>query len=676
MASTHDAHAPAFAAPVHPLTHGAAPRVARLSRALRCDHKNNGGVAVTATTEWPRVKRFLQRSVEGNPVKGIEFADAAWQRLRRTRSASADDNDNEKQQNTREKPPAAVRAHPGVKLDAPLDYDVIICGGTLGIFSAVALQSNDRSLSILVVEQGQLRGREQEWNISRSELRNLLAAGVLASEREMERVIASEFNPVRVGFDGAEPLYVRDILNVGVSPRVTIEMLRRRFVERGGGGGVIRESVGFAGAEVYDDCVQVRLVTRRGANGSLGAGGSGSAGERVSAAAAAADHDSPTSTSTTVRARLLLDCMGHQSPIVRQQRDGKPDSVCVVVGSCCDAAPFPHNHSGDLIYTFTTGGKDAQYFWEAFPSSGGTRRTTYMFTYLDADARRNVSLHELYHDYLTLLPRYQQLTAPASSSSDAAIDASLDALRPQRALFGYFPSYARDAPLPPAFDRILQIGDASGIQSPLSFGGFGATMRHLPRITCGVIDALAGDFLSARDLRAINGYQPSLSVTWLFQRAMSYRVGQMTHADDSNRDLVNRVLATNFAAMQRIDGRGEKAANNDVLRPFLQDVVQAGGLTRALLAMAAMRPALILAVVQHVGATAVAQWYAHYLALLAYAVASRWVGERESVSRFVEQRLLAGLGDGARRAMTRPQYRWRRLRELWRYGSGRDYFGH
>ena len=46
----------------------------------------------------------------------------------------------------------------------------------------------------------------------------------------------------------------------------------------------------------------------------------------------------------------------------------------------------------------------------------------------------------------------------------------------KRALFGVFPTF-RDSPLRAAHDRVLQVGDASGIQSPLSFGGFGALLR-------------------------------------------------------------------------------------------------------------------------------------------------------------------------------------------------------
>lgn len=41
------------------------------------------------------------------------------------------------------------------------------------------------------------------------------------------------------------------------------------------------------------------------------------------------------------------------------------------------------------------------------------------------------------------------------------------------------------SPLPSNFDRVLQVGDASGIQSPISFGGFGAITRHLGRLTNG-----------------------------------------------------------------------------------------------------------------------------------------------------------------------------------------------
>lgn len=67
---------------------------------------------------------------------------------------------------------------------------------------------------------------------------------------------------------------------------------------------------------------------------------------------------------------------------------------------------------------------------------------------------------------------------------------------------------------------LLQIGDASAAQSPLSFGGFGAMLRHLPRLAVGVDDALREDRLEKADLGMLQPYQPSLSAAWLFQRCV------------------------------------------------------------------------------------------------------------------------------------------------------------
>ena len=97
----------------------------------------------------------------------------------------------------------------------------------------------------------------------------------------------------------------------------------------------------------------------------------------------------------------------------------KPDGVCLVVGACCRGFDPAANTTGDVIFTnqhsqpaAANGGSggsggsgggggasssssgsggvtNAQYFWEAFPAGTDPRdRTTYMFTYVDADPRR------------------------------------------------------------------------------------------------------------------------------------------------------------------------------------------------------------------------------------------------------------------------------------------------
>lgn len=143
-----------------------------------------------------------------------------------------------------------------------------------------------------------------------------------------------------------------------------------------------------------------------------------------------------------------------------------------------------------------------------------------------------------------LLPQYQGV-------------ASIEKLQFKRAVCNFFPTYATDSPLPTQFDRLCAIGDASGIQSPLSFGGLGSITRHLARLTDAFSAALETDSLTRDDLRLINAYQPSLSVAWLFQRSMSVPVGK-----DPSPHFILRTLVNNFKSMQ--------ALGDPVLRPFLQ----------------------------------------------------------------------------------------------------------
>ena len=50
-----------------------------------------------------------------------------------------------------------------------------------------------------------------------------------------------------------------------------------------------------------------------------------------------------------VTARLLVDCMGHYSPVVKQMRGGsKPQGMVLVVGTCAHGVPAERNRcAGD-----------------------------------------------------------------------------------------------------------------------------------------------------------------------------------------------------------------------------------------------------------------------------------------------------------------------------------------
>jgi lycopene cyclase CruP len=464
-----------------------------------------------------------------------------------------------------------------------VDWDVVICGGTLGILIGCALQR--RGWRVALIERGILRGRDQEWNISRKELDVFLELELL-SEAELEKAIATEYNPARISFFEGPDFWIRDVLNIGVEPVFLLDTLKSKFLAAGG---QLLEKTAFEGAAVHPDGVLIDA-----------AGG--------------------------LKARLLIDAMGNFSPIVQQARQGeKPEGVCLVVGSC--AQGFPKNETGDLIVSFTPIQNQCQYFWEAFPARDG--RTTYLFTYLDAHPERP-SLEFFFEEYLRLLPEYQGI--------------ELSQIEFKRVLFGFFPSY-RDSPIRMPWSRILPVGDSSGGQSPVSFGGFGSMVRHLKRLTEGIHDALESDALSQNALAQLQPYQPNIAVTWLFQRAMSVGINQQLPPNQ-----INQLLTGVFQAMEQL--------GDDVLRPFLQDVVQFPGLSKTLLLTSLTKPGLVIPVIPQVGLITLLDWIVHYINLGVYT-------GLYSLGQPISSR--------AKTLPPLPQYYCRRWLEAWRYGSGSDY---
>ncbi|KAL9347609.1 hypothetical protein Peur_058975 [Populus x canadensis] len=498
-----------------------------------------------------------------------------------------------------QQPQQVVSSIPGVSSHSDLTgkvvdkFDVVVCGGTLGIFIATALSA--KGLQVGVVERNILKGREQEWNISRKELLELVDVGIL-EENDIEQAIAMNFNPNRCGFEDKGEIWVKDILNLGVSPVKLIEIVKKRFISLGG---VIFEGCSVSNISIYEDASVLQL-----AEGNI------------------------------LSSRLIIDAMGNFSPVVKQIRRGKkPDGVCLVVGSC--ARGFKDNSASDIIYSSSSvkkvGDSEAQYFWEAFPAgSGPLDRTTYMFTYVSPQPG-SPKLEELLEDFWDLMPEYQGV--------------SLDNLEILRVIYGIFPTY-RDSPLPAAFDRILQFGDASGIQSPVSFGGFGSLTRHLGRLSEGVYEAINGDFLDASSLSLLNPYMPNLSASWLFQRAMSAKKNSNVPPE-----FINELLYVNFQSMQKL--------GDPVLRPFLQDVIQFWALSKTLGLVMLTKPQIIPSIFKQVGIPVLLDWSSHFFMLGYYTFLSTYADPviRPFLTAFP----------------SKMKYEWKRYLEAWKYGSGLDY---
>jgi lycopene cyclase CruP len=315
--------------------------------------------------------------------------------------------------------------------------------------------------------------------------------------------------------------------------------------------------------------------------------------------------------------------MGHFSSLVKQARQGeKPEGVCLVVGSC--AQGYTQNQSGDLIVSFTPISHQCQYFWEAFPARDG--RTTYLFTYLDTH-RDRFSLKFLLEEYLRLLPEYQNI--------------EISELQFARFLFGFFPSY-RQSPLQMPWDRVIAVGDSSGSQSPVSFGGFGAMLRHLKRLTFALDEALKIDALSFPDLALIQPYQPGLSATWLFQKTMSVRMDR-----EVNPQQINQLMSGVFQVMDRL--------GDDVLKPFLQDVLRLDSLSKTL---PLVNPKVVLPLLPQLGINSLLDWSKHFLNLALYTGLYPVGKSLENILTELPQQ---------------QQYIYHRWLDRLKYGAGLDY---
>jgi flavin-dependent dehydrogenase len=458
--------------------------------------------------------------------------------------------------------------------DKPLDYDIIVCGGNLGIFFAMAMQLKGEN--VCVVDGGDLIDDEQEWFLSVDELEELRGLGVVTGE-DILASVQTELMEDQVGTTPEEKVIF------SINPAILIDRVAKRFEEYGG---TILEQTPLYG---------VAISSYTGAAVDLG------------------EDKEP------LTASLIIDCMGSTSPITRQQRYGmKPDGVCVVVGTC--AAGFDEeNEDGqsNTISDFSSmkANGQQQYFVEAFhreePKQKGFFnltdlnpfahekkgvKTTYMYTFMDVNKNRP-SLEKLMEDYWSMLSHYQ----PSIMDPERDLDI-------KRVLFGYFPTFD-GSPLKPQWNRLLAVGDASGIQSPLSFGGLGPMARHLARITSAVSDALENEFLHKDDLAEINAYTPSLSATWMLHKAMSMRTGK--HVDPKS---ANRLLVKDFMNM---DDRDEPV---------------------------------------YVGLPKLMDWTKHVGMMGVYGLLD------STVSPAMEKKL-EGLD-------ARSQFKWRRRMEAWKYGSG------
>lgn len=371
----------------------------------------------------------------------------------------------------------------------PPSYDLIYIGGALGaVHAAVMAQLGYR---VLLLERLPFGRMNREWNISRQEFQGLIDLGLFTQE-EFESMIAREYRDgFNKFFDGNNPaiakapiLHTPTVLNIALDAERLLALCGEKLKAAGGD---IWDETEFERADMARDGVVLQ-----------------------------AQH-LPTQTQKCAIGRLLVDAMGTASPIAWQLNGGRAfDSVCPTVGAVIDGGFEPgvwDSEYGDVLNSHGDVSRGRQLIWELFPGRGD-ELTFYLFHYHQVHPENPGSLLEMYEDFFTILPEYRRC--------------DMDKLRWKKATFGYIPGFfsVGGGDRTVASDRLIAIGDAASLQSPLVFTGFGSLVRNLPRLTALLDVALRHDLLQAKHLNQIRAFQSNIAVTWLFSKGMMVPTGK------------------------------------------------------------------------------------------------------------------------------------------------------
>lgn len=454
-------------------------------------------------------------------------------------------------------------------------YDIIYIGGALGVIHAAVMAQ--KGYRVLLLERLPFGRMNREWNISRSELQSLIDLGLI-TPTECESIIAREYKDgFHKFFDGNNPnhlkaaiLHTPTVLNVALDAEKWLSLCGEKLQAAGG---EIWDETEFLQADVEPSQVVVKAKL-------------------------------PTNADRLVSGRLLVDAMGTASPISWQLNGGRAfDSVCPTVGAVV-ASGFESgvwdSQYGDVLNSHGDISRGRQLIWELFPGAG-EEVAIYLFHYHQVNPVNPGSLLEMYEDFFTILPEYRRC--------------DVDQLVWKKPTFGYIPGHfsAGSSDRTVAFDRLIAIGDAASLQSPLVFTGFGSLVRNLERLTTLLDTALKHDLLSAQDLNQIRAYQSNVAVTWLFSKGMMVPTGSFLPPQR-----INAMLNTFFGLLA--DERPEIADN------FIKDRVDWLTFNRLALKAAAKNPALLLWIWQLAGAKDILRWLINYLNFGFHALLSALLG--------------------------------------------------
>ncbi len=456
----------------------------------------------------------------------------------------------------------------------PVDsFDIIYAGGGLNLLNA-AVMTLRYGLRVLVFDRFTVGAVHREWNISREELRELLAVGLLTAE-ELETIIQREYKDGLVRFHSANirvspaELHLKDVLNVAIDADTLTALCIRKISEartKNGRSNVILHNTTFMRCTVQPERGVVVDVTNQSGEQHCYGG------------------------------HLLIDGMGSTSPIACQLNCGKPFSlVCPTVGTVARGYKFGKGEHeideqmGEVLVATEDARKGRQLIWETFPGKDDLV-AIYLFYY--AEAGNAVDLLELFDDFFALLPDYKDTSAveivkPVYGFIPAGYNITLPWQKERKTL---------------TYDRVLSLGDAAAFQSPLTFCGFGSYVRNLHRITMLLAQTLATHCLSADDLNCVRASEAVPAVARAFSKFM------IAKADEQELSWqVNETLNVFCHVLEQLGPR--------VTNDFFKDRIGWLDYTRVILNTPGYYPHIYQLVLRTLSPTEIVGWITAWLAL-------------------------------------------------------------
>jgi lycopene cyclase CruA len=460
---------------------------------------------------------------------------------------------------------AIVRGAPPSGLPVEGEFEIIYAGGVVGLLHA-AVMTTCYKRRVMVFDAGAVGQTERGWNISDDELRGFQRARLFTGD-EIEAAVVNRYRSSFVKFHDAgsrvktPPLWMDHVLDVAVDADKLLALAARK-IETSETSSALMSGLRFVRCYVQPDRVWVEVLDARTKKRSL------------------------------FSARLFVDATDTNSPVSRQLDDGRAVThVCPTVGTISrglQRGPLPDQVDfgvGEILVSKEDARDHRQLIWEGFAGSPlRDEYATYLFFYDAVDSPADKSLLALFERYFEQLPSYKRTSAQ---------------WRVVKPVFGYVPSLhlrgLHGRKKRTTADRVMLVGEAAGLSSPLTLGGTGIHVRALHRQTHLVDLALRADLLDTSSLSEINGDGPRVA-------EVSGLAEFLRPTPKSAPSTVNETLNAVMAALHSLDER--------VRRELFQDRMTFNALKRLLSRTAKLYPRIFQRVREHFGARGTLWWVA------------------------------------------------------------------